>query len=431
MRFYTNINRFQNKLYIVGYDNSKPFYHIERFQPELFLLSKEHSEYKNPDNQYLKKLDFESMSEASKFGREYSGIEGYDIYGTSDWVSQYIIKNYPKELNYNIKELRIFFFDIEVNSSNGFPEPEFANEPVTAISLYDNKLDKIIVFANKDYKVKDSDVIYKKFENEELLLFDFVSYWKDNMPNIVSGWNSLRFDMPYIINRLEKLTGNNKLGSNLSPFKKYQKQTTKNRITGKEDEIYEIFGVSQLDYLDLFKKYSPKQMVSYKLDHIGEEIVGEKKVEYEGSLHELYENDYEKFIDYSIQDTRLLKKIDAKMKLIDLIISISYLAGLPCYEDVFGVLKMWENIIYRDMYYNKVIDKFERVVKSKTKKYEGAFVKTPIKSKAEWIVSEDFASYYPLTIVQNNIGWETLVTKDKLMKNYNEIRKEMKKRLDK
>jgi DNA polymerase elongation subunit (family B) len=215
--------------------------------------------------------------------------------------------------------------------------------------------------------------------------------------------------MPYIINRCVKLFGDDTLLKRLSPWGAVRERKTK--INGKENQEYIIEGVEQLDYLEVFRKFTYNtlgQQESYRLDHIAHVVLGERKLSYEehGNLFTLYKEDYQKFIDYNIKDVELVHKIDEKLDLISLILTMAYKAGVN-YNDTLGTTNIWDCIIYRMLTEQKI------VVPPKTEKpktpYPGGYVKDPQVGSHDWVTSFDLNSLYPNIIVQYNMSPETVI----------------------
>jgi len=181
-------------------------------------------------------------------------------------------------------------------------------------------------------------------------------------------------------------------------------------VGGRQVNVYELDGIQQLDYMDLFKKfgYTYGQQESYKLDHIAHVVLGDEKLSYEeyGNLHTLYKEDFQKFIDYNIKDVELVDRLEEKMGLITLAIVMAYRGGVN-YSDTFGTTNIWDSIIYRILHsQNTVVP--PKIMRQK-QQYPGGLVKAPIPGSYKWVTSFDLNSLYPLTIVQYNMSIETLV----------------------
>ena len=219
--------------------------------------------------------------------------------------------------------------------------------------------------------------------------------------------NSRFFDIPYLVNRIIKIHGE-EFVRRLSPWGLIDRRDV-NTMQRKQC-AYEIQGIAQMDYLDLFRKfgYSYGPQESYKLDNIAHVVLGERKLSYEehGNLHTLYIHDHQKFIDYNIKDVDLVDRFEDKMGLITLALTMAYRGGVN-YGDVMGTTAIWDSIIFRNLHANNVIVPFgEEKFKSP---YPGGFVKDPHVGMHEWVVSFDLNSLYPSIIMQNNMSPETII----------------------
>jgi DNA polymerase elongation subunit (family B) len=316
---------------------------------------------------------------------------------------------FSTRVEYDLKDIRIANIDIETTSENGFPQPEEANEQVIAISI--KIYDKFYVFGNGDYVTSSSNIHYFKCKNEYDLLKKFIDFWSYDYPDIITGWNTSLFDIPYLVNRIGKVCGPD-MAKKLSPWGRFSERSM--TLHGKTFKTFSIVGIAQLDYLELYKKYAPhNHQESYKLDHIAHVELGERKVNYDeyGSLRNLYKENFQKFIDYNIQDTNLVDKIDQKLQLIPMVIELAYDAKVN-YNDIFGQVRMWDNIIF-DQLKKKNIAVPLTDDSEKDTSYEGAYVKDPIIGLHKWVASLDVNSLYPSLIQMFNISPECLMTNDK------------------
>jgi DNA polymerase elongation subunit (family B) len=240
----------------------------------------------------------------------------------------------------------------------------------------------------------------------------FLEKWEETSPDIVTGWNIKYFDIPYLVSRINRLMGEN-TAKRLSPWRRVNE---KNSTYSKQDGIswksfvnYELVGISTLDYLELYKKFTYAQHESFSLNHISFVELGEKKLDYSEveSLHQLYRTNFQKFIEYNIRDVELVDRIDAKMKLIDMALALAYDAKVN-YEDVFSQVRMWDVLIHNELIDRGVVVP-QKVKTIKREQYAGAYVKDPIVGMHEWVVSFDLNSLYPHLIMQYNISPETIV----------------------
>lgn len=413
MSFYTNVTKLGNSILYRGYnDSGAAIMHKYKFQPTFYAPTREKTEWKGLDGTPVMPLEFEDMKSGKDFYDRMKNTAGTQIYGNERFVQQFITNKFPDEIKFKKRLVNIVNLDIEVASDDGFPSPDVAEHPIISIALKSSKSSIYHVWGLGDYTpAEGAPVQYRKCNSEEALLVSFLKYWTNNYPDVITGWNVKFFDMPYIINRIAKI-GTFAAAKTLSPFKWLREGQAKAMIGGTQ-QFYEIYGISTIDYLQTFKKlgYSYGPQESYRLDHIAYVVVGEKKLSYEehGNLHTLYKNDHQKFIDYNIKDVELVERIDQKMGLIELVMTMAYKAGVN-YSDVMGTTAIWDSIIYRDLYANKIapppnVEKFKGP-------YPGGYVKDPHVGSHDWVVSFDLNSLYPNLIVQYNMSPETLLKSD-------------------
>ena len=406
MRFYTNVQMVGDHFLVRGYDNGEHFMTRERFSPTLFVPSKRETKYQTLNGEYVEPIEPGSVRECRDFIKKYDGVEGFKIYGNDRYVYQYISAKYPEEqIKFDIDKVKLATLDIEVASENGFPDVESAAEEILLITLQDYSSKEIITWGKGPFNLKQGNHYYKQFNNEYDLLNDFIHWWMDNTPEVITGWNSKLYDIPYIVRRLDRILGE-KLMKRISPWGLVTELET--YIAGRKNISYDIGGVSQLDYLDLYKKFTYTNQESYRLDHIANVELGQKKLDHSefDTFKDFYTNGWQKFVEYNIVDVELVDRLEDKMKLIELALTMAYDAKVN-YEDVFYQVRMWDTIIYN--YLKKrdiVIPPKEKT--DKDSKYAGAYVKEPIPGKYDWVVSFDLNSLYPHLIMQYNISPETL-----------------------
>ena len=410
MSFYTNVAKLGNSILYRGYNESgAQISHKYKFQPTFYVPTREKTDWKALDGTPLMPMEFDDMKSAKVFHDQMKDTAGTKIYGNERFVQQFITNKFPEEIKFKKRLVNIVNLDIEVASDDGFPHPSNAEHPVISIALKSSKSSIYHVWGLGDYTpAEGAPVQYRKCDSEEALLVSFLKYWTSDYPDVITGWNVRFFDMPYLINRIAKI-GTFAAAKNLSPWKWLREGTVKALIGGSQ-QYYEIYGIMIIDYLQTFKKlgYSYGPQESYRLDHIAYVVVGEKKLSYEehGNLHTLYKNDHQKFIDYNIKDVELVERIDQKMGLIELVMTMAYKGGVN-YTDVMGTTAIWDSIIYRDLYNRKIApppneEKFKGP-------YPGGYVKDPHVGSHDWVVSFDLNSLYPNLIVQYNMSPETLL----------------------
>ena len=409
MRFYTNVQMVGDNFLVRGYEDGKHFATREKFYPTLFVDSKRKSKYKTLDGKYVESVEPGSVRDCRDFIKKYNEIENFNIYGNERFIYQYISDKYPEvEVKFDIEKIKLTTIDIEVASENGFPDVESAAEEVLLITLQDYTTKQIRTWGRGTFNNKQDNVIYKGFDTEYQLLSDFIHWWmiEENTPEVITGWNSKLYDIPYLCRRIDRILGE-KLKKRMSPWGLVTEEET--YIAGRKHISYDIGGVSQLDYLDLYKKFTYKAQESYRLDYIASVELGQKKLDHSefDTFKDFYTKGWQKFVEYNIIDVELVDRLEDKMKLIELALTMAYDAKVN-YEDVFYQVRMWDTIIYNYLKRrNIVIPPKNR--SNKNDKYAGAYVKEPIPGKYDWVVSFDLNSLYPHLIMQYNISPETLL----------------------
>jgi len=408
MTFYTNVQNWAGKIYYRGIDsNGKHFKKKLDYYPTLYINSPEPTEYKSLEGQYLAPIEPGTIRECRDFIKKYEGVDNFKIFGNTNYHYTFIADTFPDQLKYDLSTITIANIDIETGSENGFPNPETAPEPVTAITV--SFEGTYYVFGCGEYKQHRNDVQYFDCENELHLLQEFMSFWSKQDIDIITGWNIKFFDIPYLVNRMTLLFDES-FAFALSPWNFVSERTVMGFGGAKQQQAYEIMGVGTLDYLDLFKKFTYTNQESYRLDHIAHVELNERKLDYSeyGSLHTLWKEDYQKFIEYNVKDVELVNRLEDKMKLIEMAIVLAYDAKVN-YTDVYTQVRMWDTLIYNELR-SKGIQLPPKTTSLKDKPYEGAYVKEPIPGMYEWVASFDLDSLYPHLIMQYNISPETLLT---------------------
>ncbi len=422
MRFYTNVQMVGDNFLVRGVENGKHFATREKFYPTLFVPSKNKTKYKTLEGEYVESIEPGSVRDCREFIKKYDGVENFKIYGNDRYIYQYISEKYPsEEIKFDTNQIKITTIDIEVKSENGFPDVESAAEEILLITLQDYNTKEILTWGLGPFNNKQKNVKYKAFRTEYELLTDFINWWmiEDNTPEVITGWNSELYDIPYLCRRLERILGE-KLMRRMSPWGLVTEKEV--YIAGRKNIAYDVGGVTQLDYLNLYKKFTYKAQESYRLDYIASVELGQKKLDHSefDTFKDFYTKGWQKFVEYNIIDVELVDRMEDKMKLIELAITMAYDAKVN-YADVFYQVRMWDTIIYNYLKKkNIVIPPKER--SDKDAKYAGAYVKEPIPGKYDWVVSFDLNSLYPHLIMQYNISPETLtetrhpsVTVDRLL----------------
>ena len=403
--FYTNIQLAGDTILYRGYEDGQPVQVRSQFSPTLYVPSKKKERFKTLDGRDVSPVKFGAAREAREFIKQYENVENFEVHGYERFVYQYIRQEFPKEVDYDINQMKIYALDIEVKCENGFPNVEEAAEEMLSITIKDMVTKKFISWVTREFDAPPN-VEMKVFWTEQEMLQDFLTWWAQNTPDILTGWNVNLYDMPYIARRINRILGEKWMKS-LSPWNRANEREV--YVQGRKNYAYDISGINILDYLDLYRKFTYSNQESYRLDHIAFVELGQRKVdhsEYE-NFKDFYTSDWQKFMLYNIQDVELIDRLEDKMKLLELAITMSYDAKVN-FEDVYSQVRMWDTMIYNYLTDRNVVVPPRRVER-KDEKYAGAYVKEPKAGCYDWVVSFDLNSLYPHLIMQYNISPETLV----------------------
>ena len=404
MNFYKNVIEHRGKLLVRGIHEGKEYKEKIDFSPTLFAISQEDSKFKTLKGQTLKPIQFPSISKAREFKRSYN-TDNSPLYGMDRYQYQYIANEYPEDMVFDKEQIKIFTVDIECTAENGFPDIENPTEELLAITVKNQSNKQIITWGVGEFKTDRTDVTYVQCKNEKSLIMEFMKFWIKNYPDVITGWNTKFFDIPYLFNRIRNLV-DEKVLKRFSPWNLVERETIV--VRGRPQTYYAIFGISMLDYLDLYQKFIPTKQESYKLDYIGKVELGLQKDEnpYD-TFRDWYTKDYQSFIDYNIKDVEIVDALEDKLKLIELVLTMAYEAKVN-YTDVFSQVRMWDMLIYNYLKKDNIIipPKEDNI---KEDKYDGAYVKDPITGMHNWIVSFDINSLYPHLIMQYNISPEKII----------------------
>jgi DNA polymerase elongation subunit (family B) len=413
MKFYTSVSRKGNDILYRGYENGERVEKKLRYSPTLFETyhGKQDPGYRGLYGEKLMPVYFDTMRDASDHIKTYDGVQGKPIHGQTNFVLQFLSSYFPADMVFDRNAVKVATIDIEVASDQGFPLPEEAKHPVISIAIRTNHNKKYTVFGLDDFDVEKSDyeVEYFKMTDETALIKAFLEWWDYERPDIVTGWNSYLFDMPYMINRTAKLLGPESV-KRYSPWGLLRERNF--TAFGRTQQCYEIEGVVQLDYYDLFKKFTWNtygQQESYKLDHIANVVLGERKLSYDehGNLYTLYREDHQKFIEYNLRDVELVERLEEKLGIITLVMTMAYGAHSRL-EDALGTTAIWDATIYNELMPNKIVIPPKPMIPDVAPKIEGGYVKPPVVGSHDWVTSFDLNSLYPNILVQYNISPETL-----------------------
>ena len=283
--FYTNVVEHKGKLLIRGVNNGNAYLSRINYSPTLYLPTNEESKYKTLDGTNLKAKRFDSISKAKHFYSEYAPIPEYKIFGMNRYNYQYIADEYKGEMKWNKDYIKIFTLDIETECEGGFPDPDTAKETIICITIKNHSNKQIITWGTGDFISKKANVTYVKCQNEKHMLLEFLKFWCKNHPDILTGWNVKFFDMPYLMNRMRYIFDNDTINK-MSPWNYVNADRI--QFGQKNQQFWNILGVSVLDYFDLYRKFTYVRQESYKLNYIAKVELGESKLD----------NPYETFKDF-------------------------------------------------------------------------------------------------------------------------------------
>lgn len=335
-----------------------------------------------------------------------SAAEGRRLYGVISPIQQFMAEYVTESCGLTLDQLRVVYLDIEVGSAGGFAPPDDPFQPITAITAM--VWGTFYVWGCGDYTPPAEHIHYTRCADERELITQFIQWWCADYPDIITGWNVQGYDIPYILNRVDMLSRNGTFGHSkfssrvFSPWRKItQRHVT---LMGRDSIVSEISGVSILDYLELYRKFSLTQRESYRLDAIAEDELGKKKIAYDeyGSLQKLADENYQKFITYNLTDVELVWELNNKLHHLDLAITIAYGARVN-FVDVHKQVRLWDAMMYLDLYTREIAVP-EKGSSAKAVEFTGAYVKDPIIGKHEWVVSFDVNSLYPSIMRQWNIS---------------------------
>ena len=422
---YKNIyyNTKENKIHLWEQIKGENFYDEVDWTPYCFVRDK-HGDVETIDGKKVSKKNFRSYKDYMKYCKENkSGLYENNV----SPVIQFLAERY-----YNLQteemippDLKIYAIDIEVHTgekkgdeiiSYGFPEPKVAERPIVLISVMDFTAEKIYCFGDQPITTDFPNYNYEYFpcKDEYSLLKSFYGWWRGNIPDVVTGWNISAdykvntiggFDFPYIINRTKNIFGTD---TNI-----YKKLSPLNIVSMhyKEDldsYIVDIAGVSILDYMSLYKWYTNKNLESYSLETVARHELDKGKVEYENNLVWLYYNDWNKYVEYNMEDVFLIKELEDKLKYMRLAQSLALLCKCQ--------MKMFSSTT--NLIEGLLLTRYRRSGKcapffsgGDQTRYPAAHVKSPQVNKHSWLFSLDIASSYPFAIITCNMSIETLYGK--------------------
>ena len=416
MKFYTNIYGHGNNILERYIEDGERKMRKVPYEPTLYVNSTKQTAFKTIHGKQVEPRNFESIREARNFIQSHGKVSNSPIYGMQQFAYAYINEEYPTR-EFDMSQFNVLNFDIETVSDDGFPNIAEANKAILSVAFRLTGDKSIVIATPGSGKYEPGPGIdFIECKDEVALLYKFIDIWVAFDPDIVTGWNIELFDIPYICNRINKklsldackrLSPWGMINDRLIPTP--QSRSVEEAGGRAEPNAKDIIGVTILDYLSLYRKFTYSQQESYSLDNIGFVELGEKKLDYSEyeSLNELYKQNYQKFLDYNIKDVLLVERLDDKMKLIEQACTIALDAGVNIIDALTSV-RMWDVIIHNFLMQKHIVVP-PKVTGDKENKVEGAYVKDPQVGMHDWVVSFDLNSLYPHLIMQYNISPETFV----------------------
>jgi len=419
--FYTSVERFGNNILWRGYENGRRFERKIKYMPTMFALDSsadsQNAEFRTLlGGRPLRPVKMDSMRDAKEWIEKWKDVSNYEIAGNTNYVAQFIQEHYPDDIQFDITQINIVSFDIEVDISDGYADMNTADKEITSIAYKSSKSSKYHLLGRKSYDksktlldVDPEDIEFTMFQSEDDLLRHFKRIWVNDYPDIVTGWNVEYFDIQYIITRMISLFGEEWV-KDLSPWRNIRQ--TGREFFGKMQNTYLISGITVVDYMDAFKKfgykYGPQE--SYKLDHIAHVVLGEKKLDYSdyGNLTNLYEQNPQLYLDYNLKDTWLIQRFEDETGLLSLVMTVAYGGGVN-YSDAFGTVGIWETTLYRRLIKEGRVPPIKGGPGERAGELVGGFVKDPKVGMHPWVVSFDLNSLYPHLMLQYNMSPETYI----------------------
>ncbi len=387
---------------------------VEEIHPRLYVEDRR-GHYNSFFNTKLTEMEFDNVIKRSQWIKEHSGQK---IYGSYTPERQYLLDNFyhdSKDLtNFTAQPLKIQYVDIEIQIKDEFPSPEQAKYPINVMTIYDSE-DKhyYIWIAQEGYTPPKNtkDRTYFHFDNDYELIPHFLEWFKCNRPDIITGWNTKKFDLPYIVNRCYIMEDEEYVNKCLSPIGEVRKRYEDIR-GGQGISTYDIVGCPNLDYMILYKnKFGPPSKPSYSLDATCQDELGLGKLEYEGSIKEFMEGDFDRFVEYNIVDVERVVQLDERLQYITL---ARYLCnmGLIEYDAIFKSMPLMVGVMAVECLDNGKIMITHSGKEAGEEGFEGAYVKKPISGiYTEGIYSLDLNSLYPNIMMAINISPEKKVGK--------------------
>jgi DNA polymerase elongation subunit (family B) len=274
---YTSCKLFGNNIYYIGYQDGARVQYKEPITPTLYFRSNTPTNYKMLSGDYVSPKSFATVKEAKNFIKEYEYVTDFKVYGYEKFNYVWLSEKFPEVIKFNNELVRKFYLDIETTTEYGFPNVNDPQESIICLTLYDSYTKLYNVYGTADINLEEADTVYHQYDNESDMLIGLINYWKSNYPDILTDWNGIKFDIPYLIGRINLVLGES-YSKKLSPWGMIH--TKKDYDFGNEYTVYEIVGVSHLDYMQLYKKFTYTNQESYSLDHIANVELGAEKLDH-------------------------------------------------------------------------------------------------------------------------------------------------------
>lgn len=377
------------------------------YNPYLWIESKSKTGNKSLFNTDITKKEFNNQWDRAKYIRESGRTRIFENIGCEH---QFLIDTFwerHQEDTFTQHPLKILYIDIETYSPDAFPIPSQAKDVINVITVFDSLKNKFITWGLGKLDKQIDNCKYIKCDSEIVLLSKFLEYLEKDYPDIITGWNTEFFDIPYIINRMYNILGEEAV-KRLSPVRNVYKRSITGQF-GREQDKYYIKGISCLDYLDIYKKFSVGLRESYKLDAIAEYELEEKKIDYGNTnLSSLADEDWQTFVVYNVQDVNLIVKMEDKLRYLELLRMLAYV-GCTTFESAMGTLSTITGaVVMKGREKGLAIPTFVKD-SAQHQRYEGAYVGEPQRGFQQNILSFDANSLYPNTMISLNLSPETKI----------------------
>ena len=410
--FYTSVDRYGSEIRVCGYRDGQRYKQKIKYEPYLFIPSKEGT-YKNLHGQPVARKNFANMREAQQWVDHYKDLQGFKWYGYDRWVYPFINDNWLGDIKYDTSVINRHILDIEVakNPAGEYATVENADGQITLIGL--RIKGQRFVYGWDDHKWKEPYLPprchYVPCRDEAHMLERFLQLWEDDddRPDIVTGWNIERYDIPYLVNRIRKVLGEGH-AERMSPWGLLREKNIE--VWGNPTTIYIPVGLVILDYYDIYKKFTYKQLESYSLDHVAFHEVKRRKLDYKSQgysdIEDLRKRNFPLFVQYNIEDLDRVHDIDEKNHFIDLACFIAYQAKVNL-TDALGSVKLWEVISHNHLLNKGIV--FHHDMRSEPRRIPGGFNFKPQIGPHQYVMSFDLQSLYPHLMMWTNISPECYV----------------------